>query len=342
MFNKTFVFMVCVASMGICFTNDSFGRVMPSETFNYEYNNYNQNGYPQYNGLNNSYNYVVPTTYQIQTETPVQSYYAYPDDVNFIPETEFMNRDTYIDYDRNIDCARNSELQFNSGVMFAGRPMVICRNFSCTRLNDRITRTFLFNNITNMFLMNGYSRLYICEADPFSRDCLKSGITFPVRSGIANALVKIPSATISQTLLSPGMSQATIGMTPEFLVNGIQRQCEQTVMDVVIPVNSQATLTTREFSCNLTSDGISSVSLIINLDYIDLDYGILGGYYSIGMQGPTSGGGTGYALFKTEYSNRGMKFMPNTEQQTTNGVYSAEQDMGIRPGEYKVLPLRNK
>ena len=28
----------------------------------------------------------------IYTDTPVQSYYAYPDDPNFIPETEFMER----------------------------------------------------------------------------------------------------------------------------------------------------------------------------------------------------------------------------------------------------------
>ena len=27
----------------------------------------------------------------IYTEVPMRSYYAYPDDVNFIPETEFMN-----------------------------------------------------------------------------------------------------------------------------------------------------------------------------------------------------------------------------------------------------------
>ena len=37
----------------------------------------------------------------IYTETPVQSYYAYPDDPNFIPETEFMDRADSLDYDKN-------------------------------------------------------------------------------------------------------------------------------------------------------------------------------------------------------------------------------------------------
>ena len=127
-------------------------------------------------------NFTYETVQTIYTQTPVQSYYAYPDDPNFIPETEFMNRADSLDYDENIKAARELEDKQHPGVMFADKPMVICRNFGCTRLNDRITRSFLFNSLANMFMMNAHSRVYICEADPFSRDCLQSGITFPVRS----------------------------------------------------------------------------------------------------------------------------------------------------------------
>ena len=184
--------------------------------------------------------------------------------------------------------------------------------------------------------MNAHSRVYICEADPYSRDCLQSGISFPVRSGIANAMVKIPKGTISQVSMSTGLSKATVGMTYEFLVNGINRVCEPTVMDIVVPVNSEAILSNREFACNMTSDGISSVSLIVSLDYIDLDYGILGGYYSLGMQGPTTGGGTGYALFKTEFATNSTQFRAATydpETMPNNAVNT------IQPGEYAVEPL---
>ncbi len=283
---------------------------------------------------------IVTDNFQtIYNETPVQSYYAYPDDPNFIPETEFMQRADSLNYDQNIIAAREQEYAMHPGVMFADRPMIICRNFGCTRLNDRITRTFLFNSLANMFMMNAHSRVYICEADPFSRDCLQSGISFPVQSGIANAMVKIPKATISQVNVSTGLSKATVGMTYEFLVNGIDRQCEPTVMDIVVPINSQATLSNREFACNMTSDGISSISLLISIDYIDLDYGILGGYYSIGSQGPTTGGGTGYALFKTEFTSGGMQF-----RAAVNGEYDmagANNAMRtIQPGEYAVEPLK--
>lgn len=268
----------------------------------------------------------------VYNEIPVQSYHAYPDDPNFIPESEFMNMDDEFDYDEMIYEMRSQEVAANPGVMFTERPTIICRDFNCTRLNDRITRTFLFNSLSNMFLTNAHSRLYICEADPFSRSCLQSGISFPVRSGIANALIKIPKATISQVNLSTGLSRATATMEYEMQVNGIQRGCEPTVMDIAVPNNSQATLINREFACKLTSDGVSNVSLLLNIDYIDLDYGLIGGYYSVGMQGSTMGGGSGYLVFKTEFTTNGSKFRATT-------FNSDSQNRNIKPGEYAVEAL---
>ncbi len=282
---------------------------------------------------------MYPQEQVVYTETPVQSYYAYPDDPNFIPETNFMERADSLNYDMNIEAARQMEFNQHPGVMFANKPMVICRDFACTTLNDKITRTFLFNSLANMFMLNSETRLNICEADPFSRSCLQSGISFPVRAGIANAMVKIPKATLSQVNVSTGMSKATVGITYEFLVNGIDRRCEPTIMDIIIPVNSQATLATREFTCNMTSDGLSNVSVMVNIDYIDLDYGILGGYYSLGMQGPTSGGGTGYVLFKTEYANRGLNFQAATGDSFSSSGSNGMGVKTIKPGEYAVEPL---
>ena len=269
-------------------------------------------------------------------EKPVLSYYAYPDDPNFIPETEFMDIDDGIDYDEMMYQVRSNEYDMHPGVQFTERPTVICRDFNCTRLNNRITRTFLFNSLANMFMTNAHSRIYICEADPFSRSCLQSGISFPVRSGIANALVKIPKATLSKVDLSTGLSRATATMTYEFLVNGMQRVCEPTVMDISVPNNTQATLSTREFTCNLTSDGMSNISLLLSVDYIDLDYGLIGAYYSIGMQGPATGGATGYLVFKTEFTTNGAKFRAATYKNAEN---LDNPGRAINPGEYAVEAL---
>jgi len=277
----------------------------------------------------------------IYTEVSADSYYAHPNDPNFVPEAEFMQRTDSLNYDSNMSAARAQLSATMPGVMFADRPTVVCRDFGCTRLNDRITRTFLFNSLANTFMINAHSRLHLCEADPFSRICLQSGITFPVRVGIANALVKIPKATINQVNISTGLSRATIGINYDFLVNGINVQCAPALVDIVVPANSQATLATREFSCNMTSDGLTNVSLLINVDYIDLDFGIIGGYYSLGLQGPTMGGGTGYVLFKTEFTNRGMRMHAATDGGPTYGFGAGDPaTLTIQPGEYAVEPVR--
>lgn len=275
----------------------------------------------------------------IYNEIPVQSYYAYPDDPNFIPESEFMLADDNFDYDEMIYETQSMEREMVPGVAFAERPTVICRDFNCTRLNDRITRTFLFNSLANMLLMNAHSRLYMCEADPFSRSCLQSGISAPVRAGIANAIVKVQKATISQVNLSRGLSRATATMNYEFLLNGIQRTCEPTIMDISVPNNSQATLINREFACNLTSNSMANISLLFNIDYIDLDYGLIGGYYSMGIQGSTIGSASGYMVFKTEFTTNGAKFRTTTPERfdTTSDKDTIRT---FQPGEYSVEPLR--
>jgi hypothetical protein len=273
-----------------------------------------------------------PQIQRVYTETSVDSFMADVDDANFIPEAEFMRREDSMNYDANIDMARGTEAAIHPGVGFADKPVIVCRDFGCTKLNDRITRTFLFNSLSNMFIMNAHSRVNICEADPFNRACLQGGISFPVRAGIASALVKIPRATINNISLSTGLSKASVSITYDFMVNGIAVRCEPTAADIIVPANTNAVLSNREFACNMTSDGLTNVSLLINLDYIDLDYGILGGYYSFGLQGPTTGGGTGYALFKTEYANRGM---------AANSVKDAGQGaQSIKPGEYAVEPAQ--
>jgi hypothetical protein len=114
-------------------------------------------------------------------------------------------------------------------------------------------------------------------------------------------------------------------------VNGIGVRCEPTTSDIVVPNNGSALLTAREFACNMTTDGLTNVSMMISLDYIDLDYGILGGYYSFGLQGPTAGGGTGYALLKTEFTSRSAR-----KDQAAGKPAGAHS---IQPGEYAVEPV---
>ena len=49
------------------------------------------------------------------------------------------------------------------------------------------------------------------------------------------------------------------------------------------------------------------INNIYNIDYIDLDYGIIGAYYSTGMTGASNGGNNGYVLMKFQYTDANLK-----------------------------------
>jgi hypothetical protein len=46
--------------------------------------------------------------------------------------------------------------------------------------------------------------------------------------------------------------------------------------------------------------GTTIIRVLFNVDYIDLDYGYIGGYYSIGLSGPATGGGSGYGIIRMQ------------------------------------------
>ncbi|MBS5861316.1 hypothetical protein KID03_07775 [bacterium] len=52
------------------------------------------------------------------------------------------------------------------------------------------------------------------------------------------------------------------------------------------------------YTCKMTAIGQSTVKTVFAIDYIDLDYGYIGGSYSVGISGPAYGGGNGYMLLR--------------------------------------------
>ena len=60
--------------------------------------------------------------------------------------------------------------------------------------------------------------------------------------------------------------------------------------------NNDVVLNGNGFKCEMTSVGTTTIRVMFDIDYIDLDYGYIGGYYSIGLSGPANGGGSGYGL----------------------------------------------
>ena len=213
------------------------------------------------------------------------------------------------------------------------KPAVVCRSHSCTRLNDRITETFLFNSLVSMFYNSQKTKVSICEADPNTRACLYNGIRFGAEIGGTPVVMQISTFTLSDVQVGRKLRNLGFAMSYDVYANGLKSNCNTAKNTIEIRNTSTILITGDSFLCQLTSDIPSQIFNMYNIDYVDLDYDLLGGYFSFGMSGSSKGQKTGYMV---------MKFDDIVRARSTDTCISCQADsqtMGnqrIAPGQYEV------
>ncbi len=210
---------------------------------------------------------------------------------------------------------------------------VVCRKAGCTRLNDKVTRQFLFSNLLNVFINNKFTQVSMCEADPNSRACLSNSIRFGGRVGGTASLIQIYSAYVADLRFTKSMNKLDIYLMYNVYINGVKSQCSGALTAVEVFSNDQVIMRDESYKCQLTSGVPTTVFSMFNVDYIDLDYGLIGGYYSIGLSGESAAGGNGYVLMKFTKNTRNSAFRENPKDGEGFAGYE------VPAGEYEVRPL---
>jgi hypothetical protein len=213
---------------------------------------------------------------------------------------------------------------------------VVCRKAGCTRLNDKVTRQFLYNNLINIFINNKFSKINICEADPYTRACLSDSVRFGGRVGGTATVIQLASAYLADVRYTKTMNKLEVYLLYDLYVNGAKSQCSGALTSVEVFSNDQVLMRDGGYKCHITSGVPSDVFSMFNIDYIDLDYGIMGGYYSMGLSGESAAGGNGYMLMKFHKRTGLSEFKPNCDtDKCEGGGYE------VPAGEYEVRPLKN-
>ena len=227
---------------------------------------------------------------------------------------------------------------FNVDSLNNEKPIVICRQKGCTELNDKMTRSYLFNAIANLLYVNNKTKVYLCEANTSTRACISNGLKYAVNIGGTAAVVYIPSLTITDVSFSQNLKKISFMFSYDLYANGLKSFCTSAYNTIEISENKQALIRDNNYKCQLTSDLPSTTYNIYNIDYVDLDYGIIGAYYSTGMSGASHGGHDGYVLMKFQYTDANLA-KPTSSCQA--GVCDSES-YKIAPGQYEVIPLEKK
>jgi len=212
------------------------------------------------------------------------------------------------------------------------KPVIVCRSHSCTRLGDRITEAFLFNSLISVFYNAQKSRVSLCEADPNTRACMHTGIRFGGDVGGTPVVVQVHDYTLSDVQIGRKLKHMGFAALYSIYVNGLISNCNTAKSTVEIRDTDTLMIIGNTFLCQLTSDIPSQVFSIYNIDYIDLNYNLIGGYYSFGLSGSSKGQKTGYMLMK--FDDLGTGTNKAIIKSTSDSQSVANQR--IAPGQFEV------
>ena len=230
--------------------------------------------------------------------------------------------------------------------------VIVCRSQQCAPARTSMTREFLYNSLLNLFDNNLDSTVLICDADPSSRMCFENYIQFNIKAGVTPATVVIDSAKLLNVKLKKDEQIIDVSLDYNMHYNAIRPACLNSTNALFVKSPDYVLMEDTGYVCKFTTTADSMVSTVFAIDYVDLDYGVIGANYSFGVAGPAYGGGTGYMLVtfqKNAFPSDPKKFvlpkpeapaMPTTVSGQVKQEYGVKTDAAkIAPGQYKVTPL---
>lgn len=197
------------------------------------------------------------------------------------------------------DCSDNPKPKFQPTDLVSKRsPLVVCRSHQCAPAKLSMTNEYIYNSLLQLLDNNNYSTALICQASDTAHTCLENYVTLPIKVGIVPTHAYIDSVKITDVILGKKHDTLRLILNYNLTYGGQVASCTPSQSLLFIRDIDHILLEDNQYSCHMTTIGSSNVKTVFIIDYIDLDYGYIGGYYSIGISGPAYGGGSGYMLLR--------------------------------------------
>lgn len=182
---------------------------------------------------------------------------------------------------------------------------MVCRDQQCSPTALNMTREYVINSIHKLLESNVGQDVFFCEADPNTRTCLNDFIEYPMLVGITPGTMRLDRARLLDAKATKMPNKVEFVLDYNFYFNGIKAYCAPSVNVAYAKSADNIVMENNETACQLTTNYVSRSNHIYTVDFIDLDYGMVGAYYSLGMSGVAYGGKGGYMIMR--FPN-GVKF----------------------------------
>ena len=177
--------------------------------------------------------------------------------------------------------------------------IVVCRSKQCAPARLSMAKEYVFNTLLHMFDSNARQKALVCQGNANTHACTEEFITVPITVGVTPAYLYIDDVKIADVSISQRNTMAlNLLLNWGVSYNGQTPTCRPSKNLLYVKNVNNVIMEDNGYTCKMTTIGNTIVSTMFAIDYIDLDYGYIGGYYSIGLSGPAYGGGSGYMIIR--------------------------------------------
>jgi len=231
------------------------------------------------------------------------------------------------------------------------RSIIVCRSKQCAPVKLSMSKEYIYNSLVIMMENNNHQKSLVCAADAGSHNCYQNYVSLPITVGMTPAYMYIDSVKITDFSINKKKQSVNLMLNYNVTYNGQSPDCAPAQTLLYVKNTENIVMQDQGYRCKMTTIGSSSVKTLFMVDYIDLDYGFIGGYYSIGLSGPAYGGGTGYMLLRLPKTN--YKLLPvlkekaspaQREENEVSGqsLNNANAGDNASSGNVQVFPINNK
>jgi len=197
---------------------------------------------------------------------------------------------------------------FNSTISYDGQAtnlpvhipdaFIVCRDKQCAPANLSMSSEYIYNSLVALLQNNNHQTALICEGSDSTHSCIETYISMPTTVGVTPAYTYIDSVKISDVSINKGKKSINLLLNYNVSYNGQTPECTPSQTLTYVKNADNIIMQDGGYNCKMTTISSTNIKTLFAIDYIDLDYGFIGGYYSIGLSGPAYGGGNGYMLIR--------------------------------------------
>ena len=207
------------------------------------------------------------------------------------------------------------------------RNIVVCRAKQCAPFKLSMSKEYIYNSLVQLMQNNNNQRALLCTADTGGHNCYMNYISLPITVGITPAYMYIDYVKISDVHISKGSSSIKLVLNYNVTYNGQTPDCAPDRTLMFVKNTDNIVMEDNGYQCKMTTIGTTTIKTLFLVDYIDLDYGFIGGYYSIGLSGPAYGGGSGYMLLRLPNMSYPLKANFVAPEEKTKAQKKADEYM---------------